>query len=473
MTTIIAASTSQSRVFIAEGLPGPENPPIFQGCLTMGGASQSIGDVTFIYCPDPENYDRFIKVGEISGREENVETSVSGHFPINQQSNIIRWGRAKASLAIHVHFGRTSNPQNFNVFEKAVIFDRSAKITSTDIDEMGSLEESSAIGQSADISAADYYEVVPLNYVSRVDNLVTSPGVGVDAVRTYNQGLPLANRFAFYCAQDDALIYSLDGGSTWDSVAITAGATDVAVVNDVPVVVNGTTGSTYYVDLLGGSTTVVTVANSQNLTCIASVGNSAFVGGPAGYFGEIDDYTAGPTQLTLGTADDVISVHALVGGIIIAGTDGGDVFFSVDGVNFGSYEVEAGVGVTAVCAVNDKVFWAGTDTGNLYYTIDAGQNWALRNFPGSGSGTVAGIAFPELSVGWISHDPNPTTSTASKLLKTVGAGAVGTWYSVPVAGALPTMKVPKLASVLREPNLILATGPTDHLDTDGVLVVGT
>jgi len=147
MATFDAARTSQSRVFIAEGLPGPDNPPLFQGCLVMGGASQSQGDVEYIYCPDPEKYDGFIIVGEIVGREEGVETGLSGHFPLSALSDIVKWGRAKTPLAIYCHFGVSSNPQNFNVYTKAVIFDDRARITSTDIEDMGSLEESSRIGQ--------------------------------------------------------------------------------------------------------------------------------------------------------------------------------------------------------------------------------------------------------------------------------------------------------------------------------------
>lgn len=470
MTSITAARTGQSRVFVAEGLAGPKNPPVFQGCLVMGGASQSQGDTTFIYCPDPEQYDGYTVVGEIIGREENVETSISGHFPINQQSNIVRWGRAKTSLAIHVHFGESSSPQDFNTFLKAVIFDNRARITSTDIEDMGTLEESQAIGQSADISAADFYEVVPLNYVTRSNDLVDTEAMGVDVAKIYDESLPLANRFAFYCILDANLVYSLDGGSTFAEVAATAGAVGVGVINDVPVVINDTTGNTYYIDLLNGDSAFTTVVNSQNLNCIASIGNAAYVGGDGGYFGIISDYTSSPTAITLGTADNIISVDALPGGIVVAGTSGGDVFFSVDGINFGTAEIDAASQVTAVCAVNDKIFWAGTAAGDLYFSVNSGQSWAQRNFPGSGSGVVTDIVFPMLSVGWIAHQP---AAGDANLLRTVGAGAVGTWYSVPVAGVLPTIRSPKLAVVQGEPNLVLAAGPLDNPATDGVLIVGT
>jgi hypothetical protein len=227
MATFIAASQSQSRVFVAEGLPGPDNPPVFQGCLVMGGASQGLGDVEFIYCPDPENYDQFVPVGTIVGREENVETSLSGHFPLNTLSNIIKWGKAKTPLAIHVHFGTATNPQNFNVFTKAVIFDDRARITSTDIEEMGSLDESGPIGQSADISAASYYEVVDMNWISRVPELMTTPGAGIDAVNVYDETLPLDNRFAYYAVTagdggvtDPELVYTVNGGTVWSNITM-------------------------------------------------------------------------------------------------------------------------------------------------------------------------------------------------------------------------------------------------------------
>lgn len=470
MTAFVAARTSQSRVFVAAGKPGPKNPPVFQGCLVMGGASQSQGDVTYIYCPDPENYDRFVKVGEIIGREDNVETSLSGHFPRNQRSQISKWAKAKTSLAVHVHWGEATNPQNFNVFEKAIIFDDGARITSTDIDEMGSLEESNPVGESADISASSYYEVVPMTYVARVDNLVDAPATGCAVATIYDENLPLDNRSALYVVLDDTLVYSVDGGENWDTIALTAGAVGVAVVNDVPVIINDTTGNTYYVDVLGGETSPTTVTNAQNLTCIASVAGAAYVGGPAGYFGVIDDYTSSPTELTLGTSDAVLSVHALTGGVILAGTDGGYVFYSVDGTNFGSYLLDVAQSVTAVCAVNDEIFWAGLDNGEVYFSVDGGNTWELRNFPGSGSGEITGISFPTLSVGFIAQS-FPAVSEAS-LLKTVGAGASGTWYSVPRSGSLPTAYNLKIATIKGEPNLLLGCGENSGA-TDGVAIVGT
>lgn len=483
MTTFQAARTSQSRVFVAEGKPGPNNPPIFQGCLAMGGASQTVGDTTFILCPSPDGYDKFAKVGKIVGTEESVETSLTGWFPMNQLSNIIKWGRAKTPLAIHVHFGETSNPQNFNSHIKAVIFDDDAQITSTDIGEMGQLEESSSIEQSADISAADYYEVVPLNYIVRVADLIDTPAAGAAMARLYDTTLPLDNRFGFYVAAagDGAaaapeLIYSIDGGATWSAMDLSAAIaapnqlTGIAVVNEVPVMISEDTQNTYYADVLSGATAATEVVVGQALSCIAGVGSAAYVGGPSGYFGIIEDYTAGPTAMTLGTSADIVSVHALQGGIILAGTDDGYVFFSTDGVNFGSYEVEAGQIITAVCAVDADTFWAGSDTGNLYYSVDAGTTWASRGFPGSGSGTVTGIVFPELSVGWVAHDPGG--ATPGTLIKTVGAGAVGTWYQVPNGGGLPTIKSHKLASLIGAPNRLLLAGAVDAAGTDGQIILG-
>jgi hypothetical protein len=477
MATFIAASQSQSRVFVAEGLPGPDNPPVFQGCLVMGGASQGLGDVEFIYCPDPENYDQFVPVGTIVGREENVETSLSGHFPLNTLSNIIKWGKAKTPLAIHVHFGTATNPQNFNVFTKAVIFDDRARITSTDIEEMGSLDESGPIGQSADISAASYYEVVDMNWISRVPELMTTPGAGIDAVNVYDETLPLDNRFAYYAVTagdggvtDPELVYTVNGGTVWSNITITdltgLTAAGVAVVNDVPVVI-GTAGNLYYSDVLGGATVMTEVVFAQAMSCITSIGAKAYIGGAAGYVGELDDYTATPTAMTTGGTANVLSIHALDGGIILVGDADGFVYYAVDGENFGAIDVAGPAGITAVCAVDADTFWAGTDTGELYYSTNAGSTWALRGFPASGSGSVTDITFPTLSVGFIAHDP---AAGNARIIKTTGAGATGTWYEIPRTGALPTADSLQLASVNGDANRVLSTGPVAA--TTGIIIFG-
>lgn len=477
MSSFIAASRSQSRVFVAEGLPGPDNPPVFQGCLVMGGASQGLGDVEYIYCPDPENYNQFISVGEIIGREENVETSLSGHFPLNSLSSIVKWGKAKTPLAIHVHFGVATNPQNFNVFDKAVVFDDRARITSTDIDEMGSLDESGSIGQSADISAASYYEVVQMSYISRVPELFDSPGIGAAIARIYDDTLPLDNRFGYYVVTegdgvtvDPLLIYSVNGGSTWSTIAITdlaaKTAAGITVINDVPVII-GSAADLYYADVINGASVMTKITHAQAMFCITSVGAIGYVGGAAGYVGQMDDYTATPVAMTTGSAADIKSIHALDGGIILVGDANGRVYYALDGENFGEAVVEDAVAITAVCAVDEDTFWAGTASGKLFYSTDAGNTWLERSFPQGGAGVVNSISFPNLSVGFVSHTP---AAGNARLIKTAGAGATGTWYEVPRTGALPTADDLFIATVMGDPNRLLSTGPLTT--TDGVMVFG-
>ncbi|RLD00240.1 MAG: hypothetical protein DRI46_07855 [Chloroflexi bacterium] len=450
----------------------------------MGGASQSQGDVEYIYCPDPEKYDGFIIVGEIVGREEGVETGLSGHFPLSALSDIVKWGSAKTPLAIYCHFGVSSNPQNFNVYKKAVIFDDRARITSTDIEDMGSLEESARIGQSASISAAGYYEVVPLNYIARVDNLIVDTGHGCAIDRLYDDSLPIDNRYAFYVVAHNTgtpsatqeFIYSVDGGQNWGEIdfsSVAGGNTldGIAVINGVPVIISKTVTSTFYVDVLSGDVTPTVVAGTVAWNCISSVGNAAYVGGFSGDFGIIEDYTSVPVEMTIGSSADVVSVHALPGGIILAGDAAGKVFYSTDGINFGSANPGGGSdAITAVCAVNDSVFWAGDAAGKLFYSTNSGQTWSERGFPGSDSGVVTGIVFPTLSVGFISH--NPGAGTQAVLLKTTGAGTVGSWVKVPVAGALPSADNLLIAGVRDNPNLLLGTGALDQAETDGVIMLG-
>lgn len=485
-TTFVAATRAQSRVFVAEGLPGPNNPPVFQGCLVMGGASQGQGDVEYIYCPDPDNYNRFVVVGEIQGREENVETSLSGHFPLNRRSQIIKWGNAKSPLAIHVHFGTASNPQNFNVFEKAVIFDDGARITSTDIDEMGALDESAEIGQSADISAAGFYEVVPLSYVEVQESLVDSGGAGAAMARVYDDRLPIDNRQAYYVItngdgttlSDAKLVYSINGGSVWAGANVPTGdntrfPSGVAVLNDVVIVPFKTGTEWYYYNAFAAAPAFVAVDAGMQMNAISSNGSVAYVVGNTGAMGRIDDYASAPETVSPGTSNDILSVHVSPSGAVICGDDAGNVMFAPDGVTFGSYEIAAGDGVTAVFAQNTDVAWAGTNDGELYYTTDGGVSWALRGFPGSGTGTgvVTDINFPTLSVGYVAFQP---AGALAVLLKTVGAGAVGTWYTVPRSGALPTSYNLSISLIPNEPNILLAAGNTieDIFTSDGIAILG-
>jgi hypothetical protein len=488
----IAASKSQSRVFVAEGLPGPDNPPKFYGCLVMGGASQGLGDVEYIYCPDPENYNRFVPVGEILGKEENVETSISGHFPLNSLSQIIKWGRAKTPLAIHVHFGTATNPQNFNVFQKAVVFDNRARITSTDIEEMGGLDESGQIGQSADISAADYYEVVGMSYGSIQSTMFTGGvGSGVAMTRIYNDALPIDERFGFFAASQGAtavkpaLVYSVNGGKNWaklevpTAAAASLKAVDVIVINDQPVLVMAV-ADLFSADVIKGATALTSVAftHPNKLTCAASTGETGYLGEEKGKVYKMDSASSVPKEITVGVAaaDDVTAIHALEGGIVIIGDSKGNVFFSKDGDNF-AQSVPSGSAVvanaiTAVCAIDEKILWVGDKAGNLWYSIDGGSVWKMRGFPGSGAGSVTGITFPMLSVGFVAYQP---TTGQAKIFKTVGAGADGTFYEVPRSTTLPAGNTLKVASVHGEPNRLLAAGVAGATASgaNGMLVYGS
>ncbi len=486
MTDFIAASRSQSRVFVAEGLPGPDNPPKFYGCLVMGGASQSLGDVEYIYCPDPENYNAFIPVGEIIGKEENVETSLSGHFPLNSLSQIIKWGRAKTPLAIHVHFGTATNPQNFNVFQKAVIFDNRARITSTDVEEMGSLDESGSIGQSADISAADYYEVVGMNYGKTEDSMfVGGLGSGVDMVRIYNDALPIDERFGFFVAEKGdtavkpALVYSINGGENWAKLEVAAAASatnkavGVMVINDQPVLVMEA-ADLNSADVIKGAMalTIVPFAHTDKATCAASSGSMGYIGTEKGHVYKMESATSAPKEITTGMlpANNATAISALEGGVVIVGDNKGNVFYTVDGTNFSSANPSGSTdSITAVCAIDTKIFWVGDASGNLWYTTNGGSTWKQRNFPGSGAGSISGISFPTLSVGFVAHQP---AAGQAKIFKTTGAGADGTFYDVPRSGSLPAASNLLLSSVNGEPNRLLATGMAGTTATgkNGILI---
>jgi len=449
----------------------------------MGGASQAIGSVTFIYCPDPDNYTKFITVGEIQEREEQVETSLSGHFPLTSRSQLTKWAKKKTPLAIHCHFGQSTNPSNFNNFVKAIIFDDGAKITQLDIDDLGALEESGSVGESVDISAANFYEVVPLTFVSVQNALIATGGVDAWLEPLYNEYLDVDQRWAaFVVTNGDGsttpgkLIYTIDGGVTYGSISLTGiGATSapsgVAAVNAVVVVVTADDTTMYYADVINGDSamTAVTVPNAIN--AIDSAGAFAYVVGDSNYMGKITDYTAAPEAVDPGSSGNLVSVAVNSSGAVIAGDDAGYVFFSPDGTNFGGVQVAVGETVTAVEVVNNDVAWAGTDAGKLFYTTNGGQSWVAASFPGSGSGEVTAIQFPTLSVGFIAHRP---TSGDAFLVKTVGSGASGTWYRTPYAGAIPTAYSLKLAMMKNEPNLLLATGPvTSTVTGDGIIIVGS
>ena len=167
--------TGLSRVFLIEGRARIDHEPDYQSCMKAGGLDWGQGDIERVECPDPDAYDKFVKVAEVKGATEQVTTTLTGRYALDVASEMMRLTRQGCAVDVQVHFGLCTNPSVFDSFKKALVLEN-AQITNYSTEDIGALstDERAKVDESIDISADDAYEIMPVEFQARAGDLVTN-----------------------------------------------------------------------------------------------------------------------------------------------------------------------------------------------------------------------------------------------------------------------------------------------------------
>ena len=494
------AKSANTRVFLIEGGARPDHTPTYKSCLRMTGLSQGFGDIEKIECPDPFNYGKFIEVGSIRGATERPTTSLEGRLATDLQSDLLRLARQGCSFDVQLHMGTCQDPSSFNDFEKAIILE-GAYPTNYSTEDLGALAsgDNAVINETADISAKDAYEVVPLSVASRAGSILTNEVVDVVLCDNISCGECEAESSGcqrVYAITKSAggspgtppdVVYTIDGGATWyahdiDSLGAAEDPDEIDCLGDYLVVVSNDSNSLHYAlksefdGLTDPAWTEVTtgfVATGEP-NAIWSTGSYAFIVGDLGYIYGTDDATAGVTVLDAGVAgdDNLLAVHGLSETFAVAVGENGSIIRTSDGSSWSTVTpspVGFGVHLNCVWVVSENVWFVGSSAGRLYYTLNGGTTWTERAFSGSGTGTVLAIGFSTNSVGWLAHQ---SAATKGRILRTFDGGA--SWKLIPEkSGTMPANdKINALAYCTSNPNLVVGVGLADDA-ADGFIVAGS
>lgn len=500
MTDYISAKNAYSRVFLIERRARMDRAPTYHSSLIAGAVEQSFGDPESIKVPDPDRYGEFTEVGTISGEEERPTTSLTGRYAADLASTLLRLAKIKCESDVQVHFGTCQSPNNFNEFDKSIIFE-GAKISSHSTEELGAIEPGDAapVNETAEISGKVWYEVLPLAFSERGTSVVTNEVIDVIVADTIGCGECEDESDGcqkVYAVTVDAggspgtpadLLYSPDNGVTWYATDVDGATTEtpagVALVGDY-ILIPTDGNASYYLDkddlaqLVAGTgdptfsniNTGYVAAKTPN--DIWSVGSYAFVVGNGGYVYGVSDATAGVSVLDAGvaTTENLNAVHALSNKVAVAGGDNGVVIYTLDGSTWTacSTVVTGSPDINAVWAVTNRFFIAATATGYLYYTKDRGLTWTEKSFVGSGSGVCQDIAFASDSVAYLSHT---TSATRGRILRSYDGGY--SWKALPEGtGSLPLSdRFTALAACKYDPNFVVGVGLGDDA-SDGIVIRG-
>lgn len=489
MTT--PATTSLSRVFAIQKGARVDRTPVYHSCMRAGAVEQSYGDVTKIECPDPNDPDKFIEVGEISDADERPTTQLIGRYPAKSASVMKAIADDTQNRHdFHINIGIARDVSLFSGFDKKIIFE-TGKITNYATDELGALEsgERAVVNETVDISGKVWYEVLPLSFAERAASIITNEIIDVIyyngviyALTTSAGGSPSTPADIVFG------IVNYDGTISWyahdiDTLSASEAPSALARVGDYLVVVSHATDSLHYAALtdFNGTTdptwtevsTGFVAAGSPN--DIWSVGNTAFICGDGGYVYKCTDPTAGVSVLDAGVAvsDDLNAIHAIDEDYFVAVGNSGAIVKSENGATVTAITPRpTGAGVHLTCVAvkeEDETQWfIGSAAGNLHYTVDEGVTFGTKSFSGSGSGVIRDIVFVTKSVGYLSHD---TATPAGRIFRTYNNGQA--WTAMPEGSANLTAndRITALAVNPDDANFVIGGGLADN-GSDGILLVG-
>lgn len=485
--------SGQGRVFLQSEGASPSNPFEYLGCARMTGFSQSLGDVTPVYCPNPDAYDKFESVDEVQGEGGLPTTSLVGRFgfvnPIFEE---------ECPFGVQVHYGLCQDPTDFNGGWDVIIAFEKARFTNRSSDDLSALEEGdrASILFTGDITARRMNQIDQLVLGTAATAEVTREVIAVaicDWLQCGECGVTSRGCDTIYAVTASSgvaspgmpaeLLVSDDGGATWEDYDITTLATgedpsDMACVGNWIVVTSQDSGSMHIApntDLTDWQE-VTTGFVDNPMAIFALSATQVWIVGDAGYIYFTDDVSVGVAVQDAGATtnkqlNDVMAADSrhvyAVGNLntVVYTENGGDTWALLTPGPI------AGVDLNCVWVRTQYSIMVGAANGNLYYSIDAGVNWYVKNFPGSGSGVVRDIVFsldPASAFGYLAHS---TAAAAGRILRTLDGGY--SWYVLPEGvGSIPANDYIGSLAACRDPNFVVGGGLADDA-TDGIIVIGS
>jgi photosystem II stability/assembly factor-like uncharacterized protein len=432
---------------------GPNTEPIYLACHDFDDPEQDLGDLTLIFCPDPDQPNKWKVSGSYQGEPSPVTFTIT--TSVRKTKDTLQTVVCPAPLYLMEMCGKRNIFTNWD--SQAVLFDPSI-ITSKGLQNVGKKnpgdqnESMRSFGVAAETfdnpfrpksGRQSIAETGALNGIAVCGtpkcadacgeasalgaNLVTVPaakaGSPTDTAFPWyttdkGQIWTVATAAPFAAGEDIGPVVCVDigGGITREIVA--RGETDagnpaeIAYSDD-----NGATWTTVNVGSVDGQYALtgrsLFALDAEHIWLVTS-GGYVYFSGDAG-----ETWTAQHSG-TL-TAQNLYFIHGSDERNLLAGGAADAMLKSADGGLTWSLVTVTGSGdvITRGFVINKNKFWVGTDGGDLWYATDGGTTWTQRAFSGDGAGTVTGIAFANRLVGFMLHN---TAAPLGRIFYTINGG---------------------------------------------------
>lgn len=370
--------------------------------LGVDSLSQDRGDITKIEQPSSDVYGQFEEVGQIPGELSRMTTTLTGRMSRTELSTFYQLFKKACAFDLHLHFGLCQKPDNFNQYDKALIFE-DVFVTSFGTDPLVALSsgDRAAISETLDISIGNFYEVVTLKYtVKGGAQTVDAAVVDISVYDNANCGTDCDESSSGYdklfAVTSDGWAYvSNDAGNNWTRNEIADGSTflDGTTLGDYHIALEAN-GSLWYAlrsDLLTLSGTVVYTELTTTIsspTAIKAFRDTALISQETGTVWQLD------TALNLvrvesgsTTVNDLNDVAVGDGISVVVGVTGTVIYSYDNGVWFLATSPDGAATLNAVAIKNKSNWIVGSTTGAAWITTNSGRTWSRVAFPNYTSAT--------------------------------------------------------------------------------------
>jgi hypothetical protein len=277
------------------------------------------------------------------------------------------------------------------------------------------------------------------------------------------------------------LVYSLDGGLTWNNSAITGigAAAEPAYIDIVgSILFVGTSLTSLFWTVLNADTGAPTTWNSVTLPVAMTdvyvqAPNAIFFSASAGRIYKTTDIAIAPVLIDGGATDNLLRITGLNEMIVAVGA-AGRVYRSLNnGVTWSTLTAPFNTSLNAVIALGDKDIRVGGANGISYHTVNGGAVWVTDALPLTG-GTIQDMVAATREVIWLTYQ---LTSVAYLLTSLDGGltwatntntSRIANWPVFQKAGRLA---FPVAADIAVAANYLAVAGLATS-GTDGILIAG-
>jgi len=148
------------RVWYVEGGVHPSRAPQYlaQGKFSDDPA-KTIGEETKISAPDPNNFNRDIQVGTMTGEDERATFAIAVRYNV-QKSIIQGWKNKRCRVDFFALSGKCGNPQDFTEGGEKWTYFADGKISGHSFENFNAfgLDENNPTNEMVDCTSEDYYE---------------------------------------------------------------------------------------------------------------------------------------------------------------------------------------------------------------------------------------------------------------------------------------------------------------------------